>query len=153
MAEDFSRYFKFDEKFEIKIDREGRWFHNGQEITHPGVYKYLNSLLDVDEKGYFLNDRGRKFYIEVEDAPFVVKSIVEKNGKVYVVLNDDTEEEFDPETLEIKGEDVFYIRVKNGKFPARFSRKAQTQLYDFVKEESDNYFLEINGKKVKLDFT
>ncbi len=153
MDEGLSKYFKFDEKFEIKIDKEGRWFHNGEEITHPGVYRYLNSILDVDENGYFLNDRGRKFYIEVEDTPFVVKSIVEKDGKVYIVLNDDTEEELDPEKVSVGDNEVFYIKVKGGKFPARFLRKAQNHLYDFVREEDGNFYLEVNGKKVKLQLT
>ncbi len=151
--EDYGRFFKFDDKFEIKIDKDGRWFHNGEEITHPGVYKYLNSILGVDEKGYFLNDRGRKFYIEVEDVPFVIRSLIEKNNKVYLLLNDETEEEFNPEALEIKNGEVFYVPVKEGQFLARFSRKAQTQLYEFVKEKDGSYLLEVNGKKTELKFT
>ena len=147
-----SKYFKFDEKFELRIDKDGRWFHNDEEITHPGVYKYLNSLLDVDDKGYFISDGKVKFYVQVEDTPFIVKSLINKDNKVFLVLNDDYEELLDPETLEIKDE-VFYVKVKNKKFPARFSRKAQNQLYGFVSETEDGFVIKVNNKEKKFSFT
>ncbi len=145
-----ARYFNFDEPFEIRIDKDGKWYHNGREITHPGVFRYLNSVLDVDEKGYFLRDGERKFYIEVEDAPFVVNSLVECDGKICVLLNDGTQEELDPESLTFRDE-VVYAKVKNGKFPARFSRKAQNQLYQMIEEDNGNFYLSINGKRVRLE--
>ena len=147
---DFSKFISFDEKLDILIDKEGRWFHNGEKVTHPGVYRYLNSILDIDKDGYFLKQGERKFYIKVEDAPFVVKSLLEKNKKIFLLLNDDSKEELEPEKIEFKDDIDVYVYVKNGKFTAKFLRKALTQLYNYVVEKDDGYYLLIDGKEIKL---
>jgi hypothetical protein len=53
---------------------------------------------------------------------------VADGGKVTLTLFDDTEEPLDPSTLSIGPDGVVYAKVKAGRFDARFSRHAQTQL-------------------------
>ena len=57
---------------------------------------------------------------------------VEADGGVTLRLFDDTEEPLDPDTLSIGAYGAVYARVKAGRFEARFSRHAQTQLADVL---------------------
>lgn len=111
----------------LSIDRDGDWFDDGVEVTHPGVLANLRSGLRRDAQGYFIQTRVR-IPVEVADAPFVVVRFERSGDGVAVFLNDGSGEAVDPATLRIGPGDVPYCAVKGGRFEARFSRAAAHQL-------------------------
>ena len=101
----------------LRVDRDGDWFDDGVEVTHPGVLASLRRGLRRDARGYF-----------IEDAPFVATRLERRGAALHVILNDGSEEDVDAATLRIGTGDVPYCAVKGGAFEARLSRAAAHQL-------------------------
>lgn len=123
----------------FRIDREGAWRHEGQEVTHPGVLGNLWANLRVDAQGHYLQVGPARIAVEVEDAPFVVTRAEVPSpggpGTLRVHLSDGSEEALDPAGLWIGPRQAPYCRVKSGRFVARFSVAAWLQLAELVEEE------------------
>jgi len=68
-------------------------------------------------------DDKRFVYLDVDDAPFVVRSMRWEGDRPIGRLSDDTEETLDPSTVRVD-HDVPYIKVKNRRFDARLSTSA-----------------------------
>lgn len=141
----------------IYIDKEGRWFYEGVEMVRREIVLHFYRHMEVDPKvGYIINWNGQRCYVEVEDTPFIVirLSFEERRGHgrshFVLSLNDGTREGLDPESLWVGKDNVLYCRVKNGMFPARFSRPAYYQLSEFIEEQDDSFFLPMNGKKHEI---
>ncbi len=135
-------------KYRFLIDKRGNWFQDGIKIQHRITYLYNNKLLKRDEEGRFYLDEGSgKLYIKVEDTPFVVKMVDKRGEDFYIILNDETQEKLDLNTLSINNENIPYAKVKNGEFEARFTRPAY---YEFMKDlirENDDFYIMSNEKK------
>lgn len=68
--------------FQIRIARDGTWYHEGTPFTRHALVKLFSTVLRREDDGTFVLatpvERGR---IEVEDAPFVaVEMIAEGEG-------------------------------------------------------------------------
>jgi hypothetical protein len=58
--------------FEMRIDREGRWYYRGSPIERlPLVKLFARVLRRAEDGGYWLVTPVEQGRIEVEDAPFV----------------------------------------------------------------------------------
>jgi len=57
---------------DVRIDRNGRWFHDGSEIHRKELVKLFGSILRYEKGHYFLVTPAEKLAIEVEDAPFLI---------------------------------------------------------------------------------
>lgn len=56
----------------MRIQADGRWFHDGGEIARPAMVRAFSGLLRRDADGrYWLVTPYEKQSIEVEDVPFV----------------------------------------------------------------------------------
>ncbi|MCZ6639249.1 MAG: DUF1285 domain-containing protein [Candidatus Dadabacteria bacterium] len=130
------------------IDKRGNWFQDGIKIKHRLTYLYNNKLLSRDDEGrYYLDEGSGKLYIEVEDTPFVVKMVDKKGDDFYIILNDETVEKLDLNTVNINHENIPYAKIKNRKFEARFLRPAYYEFMKYLKKEDDNYFIMSKGGK------
>lgn len=56
---------------DMRIARDGTWFHEGGEIRRPAMVKLFSSILKLEEGNYFLVTPVEKVGITVEDVPFV----------------------------------------------------------------------------------
>lgn len=139
----------------IRIDRDGVWYFEGREIIRKDILSLFYASLHLDDKGYYLEINGQREYLEVEDTIFLVQGaeLVREGEEVFVIrLNDGTEEQLDLHTFRIAEGNCPYCLVKGGRFPARFLRLpfyqvAQHALHD---EETDEYFLLLNGRRIPL---
>jgi hypothetical protein len=143
----------------IKIDKEGRWFYQGEEITHRKTYLlYCRSLTRDESGGIILRIGGEECPVEVEDTPFVVTTVeIVSAGPgaeeaIWLTLNDETREKLIPETLRIGPDNIPYCQVRNGLFEARFSRNAYQILAPHIQldEKENRFFLPLNRKKYFL---
>lgn len=119
----------------LAIDREGGWFHDGEEVTHPGMLATLWSDLRRDEQGHYLQVGTVRVPVEVEDTPFVVVRAERDGDRLAMVLSDLSRDTLAPETLRFTENATPYCMVKDGAFEARWSRAATYQLLQHV--ESD----------------
>jgi uncharacterized protein len=119
----------------LRIDRDGEWFHEGEEVTHEGILANLREGLQVDSNGHYLQIGPARVPVEVEDAPFVVVRF-EADGEGWALwLSDGSREALDPASLTLRSGEVPYCSVKDGRFEARFSRAATWQLLQCVEAE------------------
>jgi hypothetical protein len=144
------------DNFEIKIDKDGLWYYNGAHMFRKEILCVFFEHLKIDECGQYLIELGsERCFLDVEDTAFVViavyKIMIQGNGReqIEIILNDDSREILEVDSLETGNDNVLYCRVKEGKFTARFSRKSYYQLAEFI-EQSENgadFFINLNGEK------
>jgi len=124
----------------FRIDRDGVWRHEGQEVTHPGVLQNLYANLQVDAQGHYLQVGPSRIPVDLEDAPFVVTRVElttlpeDPRQALRMCLSDGSVERLSPESLWIGSREIPYCRVKSGRFTARFTVSAWLQLAAFVEE-------------------
>lgn len=116
----------------LRIDRDGEWFHEGEEVCHEGILASLRQGLQVDAAGHFLQIGPVRVPVEVEDTPFAVVRFEAEEDGFALWLNDGSREALEPGSLRLREGDVPYCRVKGGRFDARFSRAAAWQLLQRV---------------------
>jgi hypothetical protein len=145
--------FSFSRETDIRIDAEGRFWHEGTPVTHERLARALASWIDIDpETGrYILKNKLQWAFIRVDDAPIVARSaaVVDDGAAIDLSLSDGTRERLDPSTLLLKG-DVPYCRVRGGKLPARFSPQAAFVLLERVVEKEGAAVLQLGGRELPV---
>jgi hypothetical protein len=143
----------------MRIDKEGRWFFQGEEIIHLRTYQLYSRSLTRDEAGRIILQIGQEQCpVEVEDAPFVITTLQfiprgpDGQEAIWLTLNDQTREKLDPETLRIGPGNIPYCKVREGMFEARFSRNAYQLLAPHIREDEreSSFFLSLNKKRYFL---
>ncbi len=128
----------------IRIDKEGRWFHEGREMIHRGFIRLFYEHMELDEQGRtVIRWQGQRCVVDVEDTAFVVRRADVEPDRVRVLLSDDTLETLRLDTLHVGEGYVLYGRVKEERFPARFTRPAYYQLAAHVEEIEGRYVLRL----------
>ncbi len=123
---------------DIHIHRDGRWFYMGSEITRPALVRLFSTVLRHDDDGcYYLVTPVEKVRIKVDDAPFVITSMVQRTGDkgVEIVFTTnvgdrvilDTEHPLRVMENAVTGEPSPYIRVRD-KLDALLHRNVFYQL-------------------------
>src|SRR4051812_14889404 len=81
----------------IRLGGEGRFWHVGPEATHRGMRAAFWRWLyrNPDGRWVLRLDDQRFVYLDVDDAPFVVRSARWEGERALLRLSDDSEEELD----------------------------------------------------------
>jgi hypothetical protein len=128
---------------DIRIDRDGSWYHEGTRITRQRLVRLFSTVLRREGDDYFLVTPAEKCRIRVDDAPFVVVLLdVEGEGDRQMLrFTTGTGDvfaldaahplriELDPAT----GEPSPYVLVRRG-LEARLSRPVYYQLAELLTE-------------------
>ncbi|MGA3280329.1 MAG: DUF1285 domain-containing protein [Smithella sp.] len=144
------------ENYEIKIDKDGIWYYNGAHMFRKEILSVFFQNLRIDECGRYLIELGlERCYLHVEDTAFVVAAVYKTKlpcsggEQIEILLNDDSCEKLETNSLYTGRDNVLYCRVKEGRFTARFSRNSYYQLAEFI-EQSENgadFYINLNGEK------
>lgn len=136
---------------ELRVDRDGEWYDEGVQVTHPGILANLRTNLKRDADGYFIQTRVR-IPVAVDDVPWVVTRIERRGETLHATLNDGTEEHVDPVSVRLGPGEVPYCAVKAGTFEARLSRAAAFQLLALAEydEASGRGALRLGGREYPL---
>jgi hypothetical protein len=62
-------------EIDIRIRRDGQWFHEGTPIGRPALVRLFSTVLRKDPDGFHLVTPAEKLRIEVEDAPFIAVAV------------------------------------------------------------------------------
>lgn len=118
----------------IRLDREGRFWHEGGEVTHQGFRRALLRWLDrLDDGRPILRlDERRYAYVEVEDAHLLVLSARWDRDRALVRLNDGSEEELRYDSLYVGDGDALYCTVRGGRLEARVTTPAYYVLAEHI---------------------
>lgn len=121
----------------IKVDIEGNLYFKEQKLTHDKIIEFFKKLdlEKIDDKTYQLkwqnNNITQRINVVPEDTVFVVKDVVKDSNEIKLVLNDETMEKLDTNTLSFQ-ENIPYAYVKRGRIKARFNRHAAFKLGEVI---------------------
>jgi uncharacterized protein len=133
----------------IRLDAEGKFWHDGERVDHPALEKALHGWIALHpDNGRFILTNGYDWtYFQVDDAPYTVRALRVTPEGVTLLLSDESEEQLAPETLHVGERDALYAKVKGGRFVARFSRHAQTSLAPILHEDKPGALrLKVGGR-------
>jgi len=136
----------------IHIDKDGRWFYEGSEITHPYILNTFYSALEKDEHGrYRIVIKPEVCYVDVEDTPFVITSVSgDSEHGYYITLNNSKVYKLDPSKVWVGDNNVLYTRLPDG-MKVRFSRVAYYDLALKMEEnETGDVVLNVGGHTYKI---
>ncbi len=145
----------------IKIDKEGIWYYKGEEIFRREIINYFYQNLKKDDAGrYIIETEDECCYLEVEDTPFVVKTVYKSDAEsgredaIYLLLSDQSLEMLDLNTLWVGKDNVLYCSIKNNSFRARFSRSGYYQIADFIEYDNarDAFYIPLNNRQFYINF-
>lgn len=148
------------ESSDIKIDKEGIWYYRGAHMFRKDILCILFENLKVNDCGqYFIELNDEICYLDVEDTAFVITAVYKtkapSNGHelIEVLASDDCREKLDLNTLAVGTENIMYCRIKDGKFPARFTRKSYYQLAEFIEQDDENdaFYIVLNEQKYMIE--
>lgn len=131
---------------EMHIAADGRWYHQGGEITRPAMIRAFSTLLRREMDGsYWLVTPHEMLSIGVEDVPFLaVEARLEgegTNASIAMRLNTDDLVIAGPEnSIELRayeGTAVPYVHVRSGLW-ARCTRSVYYELAEFALASGTN---------------
>jgi len=126
-------------EYRYTVDRDGRIFHEGSEITDAAVLRFfLRRMERTPDGSHLVLCQGERNWFASADTPFVVQRLrcqVEAGrlDAVELVFAGDYREPLDPATLETRAGHL-YCAVHGGAFRARFGRIAMQQLSPHLTE-------------------
>ena len=145
---------------DIRIAKDGRWFHEGDEVQRASLVELFASILKRENDRYFLVTPTEKWRISVEDVPFYMigLEVVERDGEQALVFtsstNDtvvaDAEHPLSVTVDEFSGEPSPYIVVRDN-MKGRLSRNVYYELAGFARpRQSDPEEFEVTSMGVRF---
>jgi uncharacterized protein len=134
---------------EMRIAADGRWYHQGGEITRPAMIRAFSSLLRREADGsYSLVTPYERLSIFIEDAPFIAVEMQSegdgKSRKLAFRLNSDDLVVAGPEHG-IETRPLPYLHVRAGLW-AKISRPVYYELAELtIAENNDPLGIWSNG--------
>lgn len=130
-------------EIDIRIDAQGRWFHEGEPIQRAALVKLFASILRRDPDGYYLVTPAEKQRIVVDDAPLYVNQLLQEGEgatqRLVLITHTDDRMLLDAEhplwVLNSATEPAPYVRVRD-RLDARIGRNVFYQLVELAVERS-----------------
>jgi hypothetical protein len=145
----------------IRIDREGRFLHEGAEVLHEGLRRALFRWLDTEPDGRVVlrldAQRFANVDLDVGATPLVARAARREGDgaeeRVLLALSDGAEEALEPATLTIDDAGVLRARVRGGRLEARLATAAAAVLAERVSlgaEEGGRPVLKLAGRRFPI---
>lgn len=139
---------------QMRIAADGRWYHDGGEITRPAMIRAFASLLIRDAQDqHWLVVPHQKLRIAVEDAAFIATDVSARDDALAFRLNTDDIVVAGPDNrLRAAGDPevpAIYLAVRNG-CEARLDRSTYLQLAELALARGDDWTVESLGESFSL---
>lgn len=117
---------------DLFLDREGRWFHDGQPFEHPRLIAFFNAGIDTHPTtGEPIVHLGPHWcYFRAEDTPFLVRRIESTPEGLFVILNNSERLPVPATGFEAVGDHVYVTLTPHRR--ARLDRSSQHQLWGWL---------------------
>lgn len=118
----------------LKLDRAGKLWHQGAEVTHPRLRLALLRWLDVAQgRDVVRLDEKRYAYVDVEDAHLRARSARWDGDRCMILWDDERERELEYGALAQAADHAIYTRV--GALRGRIASPAYQVLTERVEED------------------
>jgi hypothetical protein len=131
----------------IVLTKDGRFFHEGAPVEHPGMQRAFASWLrrHPDDGRYILSNGYDWTYLTVEGPAQFVNGVRGEGDAVVVELFDGRSFTLDPTCLRCDTEGALWLQLPDGE-PARFTASAQLALSPWLEERAGHVGLQIAGR-------
>jgi uncharacterized protein len=135
----------------IRLTKDGRFFHEGAPVQHPGMRQAFASWLRVhpDDGRYILSNGYDWSYLTVEGAARFVRSVRDTAGQPLLQLLDGRELELDPSAVWADAEGALWLRLPEGE-SARFTPAAQLEIAPWLSEREGSVGIEVAGRFFRI---
>lgn len=138
----------------MRIAADGKWYHDGSEITRSAMVRAFSGLLTRDADGqHWLVTPFEKLAIEVEDAAFIATDCALREGDLAFRLNTDELVVAGPgHALRAEGErdaPALYLHVRRC-CEARLNRSTYEQLAQIALARGDDWTVTSGGETWSL---
>lgn len=127
-----------DRESGLRLDRDGKWHHQGVPVTHERLHRALTKWLDRDPGAdRFVIRVGPEFWawVDVDDAPYqAYLQAVTEEGLV-LRLSDERVLVWTGRHIAIGADDAWYITVGDPPLEARLSRGSLSALAEHLEED------------------
>jgi len=148
--------FPFTRESSIRLDAEGRFFHEGAPVEHQGLARAMASWISRHpDNGRWVLENGYDWcYVTIDDVPFWVRNARIEGDAIVGTLTDGSEERIDPGSLSVDDAGTIGCTVKararKGPYPAKFARHAQLALSELLREDGSEFVLGLPSGDVRL---
>lgn len=133
--------FHFSPESQIVLDRQGRWWNEGEPIEHPNVVRAFNQWIQRHADGrYMLKNSISWAYIHVLGTPLFVENLrLESGGEITLMLSNGAEEPWSERTSNSLGVDAdnCMFCVATHDMPALFRAQALQALGPVLESRGD----------------
>lgn len=149
--------------YRYHVDLDGLIWQGEESYDEPAIYEMFHrGMARTPDGKLFAICQGERCWVDPADTPFVVDSVriaTDAAGAVIgvtLVLKGGIEEPLDPASLSIGEANVLYTMVRDGEFPARFSRKAYYELARHIvqtapgEDQDEEFVLPIGGRRYPI---
>lgn len=144
-------------RIDIRIDREGRWYHEGERIERPELVRLFSTILRKDADGYCLVTPAERLLISVDEVPFVVVDVEQGSGEqgaeLLFTTNVGDLVVADPEhpvwVEEGESGPRPFVHVRGG-LNARINRATYYRLAELCEAEGGAHWLTSRGERFRL---
>jgi len=138
------------EKAVFRLDRNGRWQHEGGPFRHRRIIQHFHRSIRRDPGGYFLlQDHGEfleKVYFPVEDTALFVFDRLPGEG-VRLRLNTGHTIRLKPRCLLLKGEDL-YMEDRGERI--KFVERGLLAVADLIEEVDGAFYIHLKGRRHRI---
>lgn len=144
--------FRFSRESRIRVDRDGRVWHEGERIENARLAEALARWIDLDaDTGRWVMRNSLDWcFIAVDDVPLVVRSVRFDAEGATVALSDGSTEALRVGTLRLRDDGEVFAYVRGGSLVARFSRSASFALLERVEEGPAGPCLRLGDAEIAL---
>jgi hypothetical protein len=131
----------------IVLTEQGRFFHDGAPVEHPGMHKAFASWLTrhPDDGRYILSNGYDWSYLTVEGSAYFVRAVRAVAGSPQLELLDGRELPLVAEALSSDADGKLWVRLPEGE-KACFTASAQLELAPWLVERDNGVGIEIAGQ-------
>lgn len=131
----------------IVLSSEGRFFHDGAPVEHPGMHKAFASWLrrHPDDGRYILSNGYDWSYLTVEGSPYFVRAVRAVEGRPELELLDGQQLPLVAADLTCDADGKLWLRLPGGE-KACFTASAQLELSPWLVEREGGVGIEIAGQ-------
>lgn len=132
---------------DLRLDAEGRWYHQGQPFEHARLIAAFDRGLDVHEDTgeAILRLGGRWCYVQADDTPFVVRRLRLEGDTLSATLNTGETHPVPAQGFE-QHDGHLYTRLTPRR-RARLDRAAHARLGDWLVETDAGLCVEAAGRR------
>ena len=132
----------------LRLDRAGRFWHQGSEVTHPRLRQALLRWLDVRDDGRDVVrlDAQRYAYVDVDDAHLRAVSARWDGERCRITWDDGAEEELDYAHLREAPDHALYTTARGGRLRGRIAGAAHQTVTERIASDANRFHLRAAGR-------